>query len=181
MPILGIMASQISGKLWQPDGAYDSLATVTLATATSTITFAGIPNTYKHLQIRVLGKATASAYLRIRFNEATSGYANHILYGNGSSALAAADINQNYINVYSAIANTTTSVFSGAIIDILDYANTSKNTTIRSLNGVDYNGSGDVGLNSGLWNNTPAVTQISFDLNTGNFAQYSQFSLYGVR
>ena len=30
MPILGIWASQISGKLWAPAGAYDALATVTV-------------------------------------------------------------------------------------------------------------------------------------------------------
>jgi hypothetical protein len=30
MPILGIMASQISGHLWAPEGAYDALSTVTV-------------------------------------------------------------------------------------------------------------------------------------------------------
>ena len=45
MPILGIMASQISGHLWQPEGAYDSLATVTVgATSVATIEIAGIPS-----------------------------------------------------------------------------------------------------------------------------------------
>jgi hypothetical protein len=162
--------------------SFESIAVSTVGSGgSSSISFTSIPSTYKHLQIRILGKATASAYLRARLNSATSGYANHIVYGTGASALAAADSNNSYINLYSAMANTTTSVFSGVIIDILDYTDTNKNTTLRSLNGIDYNGSGEVGLNSGLWNNTSAVTEISFDLNTGNFAQYSHFALYGIK
>ena len=38
---------------WEPQGAYDALSTVTVpAGGVATITFAGIPNTYKHRQLR---------------------------------------------------------------------------------------------------------------------------------
>jgi hypothetical protein len=51
-PMLGIMASQISGHL--VTNSYESIQTVTVSTATPSITFSSIPATYKHLQIRGL-------------------------------------------------------------------------------------------------------------------------------
>jgi hypothetical protein len=55
------MASQISGHLYDgPFGAYDSLATVTLSADAASVTFAGIPSGYKHLQIRAIHKPSTS-------------------------------------------------------------------------------------------------------------------------
>jgi len=65
----------------------------------------------------------------------------------------------------------------------LDYANTNKNKTIRTLGGQDANGSGEVVFISGLWmNSSTAVNAITLVLpGGGNFAQYSSFALYGVK
>jgi hypothetical protein len=70
-------------------------------------------------------------------------------------------------------------MFGALVIDILDYTNTNKNTTIRSLGGYDANGSGYLQLESMLWNNTAAINQIV--LGTGGWAQYSSFALYGIK
>jgi len=187
MPILGIMASQISGKLWQPDGAYESLATVTLSASTASITFAGIPNTYKHLQIRAIARSAASSdyNVNIKLNsDAGSNYAYHRLYGTGASAAAQAGSSLTYANIaaITTLNSETANAFGAAIIDILDYANTSKYKTIRSLNGRDINGGGTINLHSGLWQSTSAITSIDFTgASADNFAQYSQFTLYGVK
>jgi hypothetical protein len=53
MPILGIISSQISGHLFAPSGAYDSIATVSGTGSSGTISFTSIPSTYTHLQIRL--------------------------------------------------------------------------------------------------------------------------------
>lgn len=175
--IPGILASK-----FVPQGDFESIATVTVGSGgASTITFSSIPATYQHLQIRIFAKATASAYLRGRLNGSSTGYANHYLDGNGVSATSGADINNTWFFVYGTVANTTSGVFAAGIMDILDYANTNKNTTIKTLNGVDYNGGGNAAINSGFWNNTSAVNEIVFDLNTGNFAQHSHFALYGIK
>jgi hypothetical protein len=182
------MASQISGKLWQPDGAYDSLATVTVPSGgVASITFAGIPNTYKHLQVRFIGRySTTTKNLYFDFNGDTtnSNYYFHTLTGDGSSASAGGTqlpiIGNDAITSSAETANT----FGVGIIDILDYANTSKNKVSRSLTGNDLNGSGNVKLGSCLWINTSAINSITFKPQSGlgaNFAQYSQFSLYGVK
>ena len=179
MPILGIMASAMSANLWQPQGAYDALATVTVgATSVANITFTGIPNTYKHLQIRALVKFAGGDYGDIRFNgdTTTSNYRNHILYGIGSgtpSAVTAA--NAAYFPTEGRAS------VSAHILDILDYSNTTKNKVTRELGGFDTNGAGQIFLTSNLWMNTSAINSISITAFSGTFTQYSQFTLYGVR
>ena len=192
MPILGIMASQISGHLWSPEGAYDALATVTLSASTASISFVGIPSGYKHLQIRSIAKSTATGsgntydYMTVQFNSDTgSNYAQHGLVGSGSSASAFGSASQTsaiagfVVRADAAAAN----MFSGNVTDILDYASTSKYKTIRVLAGNDVNGTpGAVGLVSGLWQNASAITSIVLQNGASfNFAQYSSIALYGVK
>lgn len=183
-PILGIWASQISGRLWQPAGAYDALASVTVPSGgVATIQFAGIPTGYKHLQIRGIAKGTvASAALLTGFNgDTASNYNNHYLEGSGSSAAAGYNATSAIIT-YGTIAPTAaTSVFTGTVIDILDYASTSKFKTTRTLTGYDANGSGYIDLNSGLWRSTAAITNITLSTTSGNFAEYTQYALYGIK
>jgi hypothetical protein len=178
MPILGIMAS--SRPAFELVGSYDSLATVTVGTAVSSITFAGIPSGYKHLQIRAISKGAGSTTnTTYQFNGDTgSNYSWHLLYGQGSSALAAGGANATFI--YLGTQSATADTFSTQIIDVLDYADTNKYKTTRNLVGYENNSAGEVGLFSGSWRNTAAVTSITFSLST-SFQQYSTFALYGVK
>lgn len=185
-PILGIWASQISGRLWEPQGAYDALSTVTVPSGgVASITFAGIPTGYKHLQIRGLVRpATNNAEIRLTINsDSGSNYARHRLIGNGSSIDATGTASQTSIGIFDAngLQTGTASVFGAMVLDLLDYANGSKYKTLRVLSGNDNNGSGQVGLSSGLWQSTSAVSAITMIMNTGNIAEYSQFTLYGVK
>jgi hypothetical protein len=189
MPVLGIVASQISGHLFAPSGAYDSIATTTVSTAVSSITFSSIPSTYTHLQLRAtLRTSDSGSYagdIVIQFNSDTgTNYSNHILYGNGSSAGAAGASSQskNY-TIFTSTAIAGASYFGAAIVDVLDYANTNKYKTIRSLSGADYNNTnGQVRFGSSVWLNTNAVSTITLTDYVGtNFAQYSSFALYGIK
>jgi hypothetical protein len=189
-PILGIMASAISGNLWAPSKDFDSIATVTVGAAgASSIDFTSIPSTYRHLQIRGIGRGTtASANLdmSLRFNsDATSGnYFWHRLYGEGTTAFSNGTVTtpaQGFF-LYGPAASATASVFGTAVVDVLDYTSANKYKTIRSLWGYDANGSGFVGLGSVAWaNSSTAVNAVSLICASGNFAQYSQFALYGVK
>ena len=181
-PILGIMASQIRGHL--SNTAYESIATVTVgAGGTSTATFSSIPSTYKHLQLRILARdAGGNGEFKIEFNgdTTTTNYRKHNLYGDGSAPYASSSNNNTCAPL--AYSGQTANAFEAVVIDILDYANTNKNTTIRTLFGKDLNGSGEVGLHSNLWVNTAAVNQIVFKVVGGtNFATYSSFALYGIK
>ena len=179
MPILGIMASQISGKLWQPDGAYDALSTVTVPSGgVASIEFAGIPNTYKHLQIRSLALTTGALWFQTNINGDTStNYASHALYANGSSASAFGTGTGVASYGYTALIEATGQ--SALIIDFLDYASTTKNKTVRSFWGNDRNGSGNIGINSFF---RPAeLGAINSIKITAPLQQHSQFTLYGIR
>ena len=171
---------------WEPDGAYDALATVTVPSGgLASVTFAAIPNTYKHLQVRFFADLdTADRVLRMRINgvSSTGTYAKHGLEGNGSTASAYGvnSTSATWLDVgYVVSAGHNPAV---AVIDILDYANTSKNKTTRTLAGNDQNGAGLVGLYSGLYISNSEITSVEFSIQgSGNFAQHSQFSLYGIR
>ena len=183
-PILtGVIASGISGHLtpsWSPEGAYDALATVTVPSGgTASIEFAGIPTGYKHLQIRGFFRTSSTAENKIEMNGITTitSYYRHYLQGSGASAGAGADNTNSMAGYYQTNAN----IFGTHIIDILDYANTSKIKVVRTLWGFDANGSGYVGLSSGANNSTSAINSISLVPTAGSYTEYSSFALYGVK
>ena len=184
-PILGIIASSISGNL--VTNSYESIATVTVgAGGAATISFSSIPATYKHLQLRLYAKSTRAAgnagdAINMRFNsDSGTNYSYHQLQGNGTTASASGLATQSQIQIERA-GDATASIVGVMIVDILEYANTNIYKTTRNLGGVDFNGSGYVTLMSGNWRSTAAINAISLDPNAGDFAQYSQAALYGIK
>ena len=188
-PILGIYASQISGHLFTAS-AFDSIATTTVgAGGASSVTFSSIPSTYTHLQIRYLAKTSRSAvndYAKLEINgdTTTSNYRSHTLNGDGGSAYAGTAANA--IEIGGFPGNTNADMFGAGVLDFLDYANTNKYKTIRILSGFNQNsasaGTSWVGLDSGLWMSSSAITSIKITPGTGpNFVQYSSFALYGIK
>ena len=181
--MLNIIAGTLSVGVTPSTNSYESIATTTVGSGGSgTITFSSIPSGYEHLQIRAMNLGSASGTdVRIRFNSDTgSNYRTHYLYGQGSSAVAGASGATTYATI--ALTSLSTDKPSVLVTDILDYRSTSKNKTIRSLTGMDDNGSGYILLYSGLWFATPAaITQIDITPNSGNFNQYSSFALYGIK
>lgn len=161
------------------------------AGGTASITFSDIPQSYQHLQIRAVlrsARSTTNDDVYLRFNSDTaSNYAYHNLTGDGASATSGAttSIPYGYAARNSIPGSTSTaSIFGIIILDVLDYASTLKNKTVRSLNGVDQNSSsGIIALTSSLWFATPAaITTLSLFLPaSANFVQYSTFQLFGVK
>jgi hypothetical protein len=166
---------------------YESIQTVTVGSGgSSTISFTSIPSTYSHLQIRNISRSSRSDItdsVLLRLNSDTgNNYAYHFLRGNGTAASASAATSTSSIFAGAAVAQTGgANMFGVGVIDILDYSNTNKNKTIRSLTGEDRNGQGFVYFQSGLWMNTSAVSTLTFLNEFGNFSQYSSFALYGIK
>jgi hypothetical protein len=164
-------------------GDYQSIATVTVSTATSTITFSSIAATYSHLQIRgICNISGGDTEAKLTFNGDTTAanYATHQIVGDGATVTVTGAANSGFIKT--AITNLTANIYGGAVIDILDYANTSKYKTVRTLAGVDLNGNGNMRFASGVWmNSANAVTSITLTASSGNFITYSSFALYGIK
>lgn len=180
-------------KLWDQSTVYvpptfESIATVSVDSGgASSITFSSIPSTYKHLQIRILGRDSAGEgtfNLQLNSDTTLSNYRRHYMYstGSGTPVTGTNSTNRTYTinNIpYNAVAS---GVFGVAVIDLVDYSSNSKYKTIRALGGYHGGSNRVVMANSNLWLNTSAVTSITLNVDTGNnWAQYTHAALYGIR
>lgn len=176
-----------------PSASFESIATVAVGSGgTSAATFSSIPSTYKHLQIRAIARDTNTNSqinsLYITFNGVGgSSYAWHRLEGLGSGTPTSSGASSTG-NIWIGPAATngyTSGIFAAHIIDILDYANTNKNKTVRHLGGFDTNGTGsepgEIALTSGLFMSTSAISSLTISVGGQNQAQYSHFALYGIK
>lgn len=158
----------------------------------SSIAFTNIPQGYKNLQIRAIARNTvastgAEAVIFQINGDTSSSYAYHLLQtinvinsGNPYSTASTSQTNM-WVGV-STEGGELANAFAGIITDILDYNNTNKYKTLRTLCGMNTNGGTDVmAFRSGLWMNTAPITSINITNSAGNFAQHSRFSLYGIK
>lgn len=171
-----------------PTVSYESISTITLGSAAATVTFTSIPNTYTHLQIREIGKDNRSgagaSVLYMQCNSDTaSNYSQHYLSGDGSNVYAGGgSFTQIQLGDMLSGATSNANTFGAGVIDILDYANTNKYKTVRAIGGVDNNGSGAVGIYSGSWRNTAAISSITlFGFGGASLQAKSSFALYGIK
>ena len=182
-----ILGSLSSGVTALPN-SYESISTTTVGSGGSaSVTLSSIPATYTHLQIRGILRASynlSNTSMRLTFNSDTgNNYTSHNLNTTGSGSVTAGDESGNPFIVFARAAydGLTAGIFTSFVIDILDYANTNKNKTIRVLNGYDANGEGQVSLRSGAYLSTTAINSINLFSNVGDIMQHSQFALYGIK
>jgi hypothetical protein len=172
-------------------GAYESIASFTADGTAATYTFTSIPATYKHLQIRSIGRHAAaisgSTTTFLRFNSDTSGsYDYHFLRGDGSAVQAYGYANNSSTEIYNSLIynSSTAGAYGAAIIDIHDYSSTTKNKTVKYFSGSDANtasSSFQVVIGSSLWRNTAAISGIQIYTGGANFVSGSTFALYGIK
>ena len=172
---------------WEPSGAYDSIATVTVSSPVASIQFASIPATYTHLELRWMYRSTdvtatvSQPYWYVN-NTRPATHASHWTRGLGASTLSnSSSGGQEVLLQFGTGAAATASVFGVGVNTIYDYTNTNKTKTHRGLAGFDLNGSGQIVANSGLIPISAAITQIDIFPDSGNFAQYCKFALYGIK
>jgi hypothetical protein len=187
-PILGILDSAKYANLNSFTGNFVSIQTYTVTSGGATsITFSSIPTGYTHLQLRGIMQLAESGssdnWAALHLNGTLNTY-QHTLYGNGSSASAAANGSTSDHQTDWFIdgpQSGNTHIFAAFVTDILDYQSTTKNKTMRTLSGFDANGSGYVNFTSQL-SSVGAVTDIEvFSRSGSGFSQYSSFALYGIR
>lgn len=176
---LGILATAGAGAI--VSGAFDLISSATGTGSSGTITFSSIPSTYKHLQVRGVVQPSTSVGMNLRLNGiTTSSYGWHALRGSGSTVVAQSATGTN-IQTGEAL-SATTGVTNPYIIDILDYASTSKNKTVRLVYGVPDSSSGYwVGLTGGILSNTAAINSITLELGSFNFTSGTRLALYGIK
>lgn len=156
-----------------PENTYTSLATTTISSNTSSVTFGSIPSTFKDLILVIDGNSNiaSNAYLYFNGDNTNGNYTNIYALGNGSSGVSGADSIGAYIGgIYGA--NKTVN-----IIQIMDYSSTNKHK-IR-LNRMSVPGD-QATMVATRWANTAAVTSLRFTLGSNTISSGTTLSLFGV-
>jgi hypothetical protein len=158
---------------------YVALATQTLGTAASSVTFSSIPSGYTDLVMVITGTTNNPTNPCLRFNgDSTTNYSHTYISGNGSTATSSRRINQTLLftgeNAYMSSAN-----ISNGIVQIMNYSNA---TTYKTALSRYNNSATGVDALVGLWRKTPeAITSIEVLTGSANtFNIGSTFSLYGI-
>jgi hypothetical protein len=188
---LGSSASTSSTAL-TTFNSYTSIASTTVGSGGATsVTLSNIPQGYKNLELRIIGKSTRSGAfnfltdLNIQFNTISStSYSYHSLYSFGGTS-GSGTINSTVIGFQAISADGDGSMpnqFGGGIFTILDYSNTNKNKVGYGIGGTNtVSGYVDlVSLQSGALYSLAPITSITIAPGLGTWKQNSIISLYGV-
>lgn len=169
--------------------SFESIATFT-PNGTQTVSFTSIPSTYKSLQLRVslVGSGNNSTFLRMN-NDTGSNYIWHNISAGYSSGTAVKTLGGSTGTdlialsgaAYASADPTYPTVF---IVDIAEYASTSKLKTTRSIVGTNRNNTAnsEISILSGTWRSTSAINRVDFFFNGATaFNSGSTVALYGVK
>jgi hypothetical protein len=165
------------------------ISTVTVGSGgAATIDFNSIPSTYNDLCIKLSARTTTTSaaqdYIKIRFNSATTNYADGTLFANTTSVGSVYNSIGDQTGVYWTIVPSTAALsnsFGNAEIYIPNYTA----STYKSLysDAISSNNSGATFIfeTAGIWQSTSAITSISLVAQDGTINQYSTASLYGIK
>ena len=162
---------------------YSPIATTTLGSAASTISFSSIPATYTDLRLVFTGNCVSvSRYLIYRFNsDSGTNYSMTSLGGDGSSAYSIRRSSDTYLftNNYSGASDTIPQLVT---TDIFSYAGSTFKSSLSTVSN-DKNGSGTVDRTVGLWRDTSAITSITIYYGgaLADIAAGSTATLYGIK
>ena len=158
---------------------YTPIATTTLSSAASSISFTSIASTYTDLVLVFTPIVTSATTFAVRFNnDSTSNYSATILTGDGTSAASTRVANQTEIRIsYAATSRTTNTT--NIITQIQNYSNA---TTYKTLLSRDNAASDGTGAIVGLWRSASAINRLDIIplsggsiINTGTVA-----TIYGI-
>jgi hypothetical protein len=184
---LGFLAASGAGGVASD---YELINTTVLTSNATSVTFSGLDaysTTYKHLQIRMLARHSASdngVPLQLLVNGVSADRA-HRMFGD-RSAIASQYNSAGNQGVYATGAGVSTDLFAANIVDFTDAYSTNKNKTVKSMYGWADGGTtvGDknvIALASLLRISTAALTSLSISVGFGNIIPNSRFSLYGIK
>jgi hypothetical protein len=165
---------------------YEPIATTTLGSAQSSVTFSTISGTYTDLVLIAQARTDYASFnddIQIFLNNDNSSlYSSTRLIGNGSTASSDRQTNQtSWFNI-SAMSTAASGVYPVLKMELLNYANTTTNKTALFRNNTAESAAGQTQAIVGLYRSTNAVTQITIRPRFGTvIASGSTFTLYGIK
>lgn len=166
-----------------PTPTYTALATITLASSASSISFSNIPATYRDLILvsnERHASSTASGGTYIRFNgDSGSNYALLYMTGIPITGASGSGIADPFTGAM--LSRYTNADGNNGIAHIMDYATTDKHKTIISRGNQAEPYQLAIIAYLSRWKNTAAITSITCAPEiAGSFAAGSTFAIYGV-
>jgi hypothetical protein len=163
-----------------PTPTYTPLATVTLGSATASITFSSIPATYRDLIVTFNGSmaGTGNSSVCFRYNsDSGSNYSTVYMVGTGSSTVSGASTTTLGALVGFYASHATGQRHQGTM-HIMDYSATDKHKTALIR---DDSPSTETEAQANRWANTAAITSVEIFANfSGLLASGSTINLYGI-
>lgn len=160
---------------------YEKIATTTLGSAASSITFSSIASTYTDLIIIVQGTySTSDSIITLRYNnDSAANYSDTTMYGNGTSAASYRNTGATSIQVGWYPHPGGAAVVSNTTIQILNYSNaTTYKTNICRADTANVQGTA---ARVGLWRSTAAINRIDLIMSTGNLQSGTTATIYGIK
>ena len=159
---------------------YIPIATQTLGSAASSITFSSIPGTYTDLRLVLTCTTSVADSVIVQYNADTAtNYSAVFLTGSGAAATSTYTTSATSIRLHN-VAQTSTTVPETFSLDVFSYAGAT-NKTALATSATDTNGAGSVELTCGLWRSTSAITQVTLKLlGANNFATGTIATLWGI-
>ena len=151
-----------------------------LGSATASLTFSGIPQTYTDLLLVCTARTSRSNladYVQVKPNGSNANLSIRSLYGQGSGALSGSDVE------FVALCNgnsSTSNTFAAQEWYFPNYAgSTNKSVSITSV--VENNAAtAYIYAIAGLWSSASAITSLEINGYYNSFAAGSSFFLYGI-
>ena len=163
--------------------SYIALATTTLGSTASSVTFSSIPTSVNGVALRdliIVARMipTVANFPYLRFNGDTGNNYNRVgMAGQGSgSGTSFANSNQNALDVGAVVTSASTFIY-----QIMDYSATDKHKTVLArMNSADVSANQPVAAGAYRWASTSAINTILLYPDSNAYAAGTTFSLYGV-
>ena len=163
---------------------YTKIASATVGSGgAANIDFTSIPATYTDLSLLISVRGTtaaASLSMQMTINGGGITYADKFLYGTGSAAASSGNGGTTGYLEEIPGASATASTFCNTSVYLPNY--TSANNKSMSTDATQENNTtaANVGLMAALWTTTSAISRITLNPVSGNFAEFSSATLYGI-
>ena len=158
-----------------PVNTYIPIATVSLASATATVTFSSLPDSYRDLILIIEGTLTSGEgeLTAIVNGDSGANYSRVWMGGDGNSAFSGSAASETVLK-FGYFGNGRHS----SVTHFMDYSATDKHKTVLNRSNTP---TASVFGWASRWANTAAITSLAIDTGSaGSFAIGTTLSIYGV-
>ena len=164
-----------------PKKTYTQINSVTLAAASSSVTFSSIPNTFRDLVLVLNGQLASNNSVGLRLNSDSGTNYTIVMMRNNTTTGTESGVETAATSVYANWSQGRSGDRMLTTYQVMDYSATDKHKTVLSRNNyTDITPTGRVEALASRWTNTAAVTSLTVITGTNALAAGFTAALYGI-